>query len=245
MSGERRSEEAGKEETRIAILSDTHSLLRPETEEMLTGCDCILHAGDIASRETYDRIGGFAPAYFVRGNADGEWAEELPKDLDVTISGFHFYMVHNIKEARKDLSGVDFVVYGHSHRYENRRDGEITCLNPGSCGPRRFTQPVTMMIMTIGRKERNRQIETAGEREKIWRVEKIDLSPVLKRGAKHPPQKEMDKLIRSIVRDMNAGKPVEQIALRNHVEKELTEEILQIYTTHPGIDTDGILNRMS
>lgn len=55
----------------------------------------------------------------------------------------------------------------------------------------------------------------------------------------------MDKLIRAILKDMDANRKVEQIAERNHVEKELVEEILQIYTTHRGIDIDGILNRMN
>ncbi len=60
---------------KIAIISDTHSLLRPEIEEILHGCDYILHAGDISSQEIYDRISKIAPSYFVRGNADKEWAE--------------------------------------------------------------------------------------------------------------------------------------------------------------------------
>ena len=217
---------------RIAIISDTHSLLRPEVEEILRSCDAILHGGDIASKETYEKIGSIAPAHFVRGNADKEWAEDIPKDLDVELGGYHFYMVHNIKHARKDLSGVDFFVYGHSHKYQNRNDGNITYLNPGSCGPRRFTQPVTMMLMDID--EKNGQ----------YHIEKVDLSPVLKRGDKRLPQKEMDKLIKSIIKDMDANRTVNQISERNRVDRDLVEEILQIYTTHTGIDVDGILDRM-
>ena len=216
---------------KIAIISDTHSFLRPEVEEVLKDCDHILHGGDIASREIYDRIASIAPSYFVRGNADKEWAKEIPKDADFEIAGYRFYMVHNIKHARKDLTGIDFFVYGHSHKYADRQDGGITYLNPGSCGPRRFTQPVTMMIMTI-------------EEDRSYRIEKVDLSPILKQGAKYPPQKEMDKLIKAIIKDMNANRTVDQISERNRVEKDLVNEILQIYTTHPGIDIDGILNRM-
>ena len=53
---------------KIAILSDTHSLLRPEVEEELQKCDVILHGGDIASQELYDRVkvikrAGTHPAY--------------------------------------------------------------------------------------------------------------------------------------------------------------------------------------
>lgn len=216
---------------KIAIISDTHSLLRPEVEAVLSGCDYILHGGDIASKDIYDRIDRIAPSYFVRGNADKEWAADIPEELEFEIAGYRFYMVHNIKQVKKGLAEIDFVVYGHSHKYEKRQEGQIIYLNPGSCGPRRFTQPVTMMLMTINDNG-------------IYAIEKIDLSPVLKRGMKQPPTKEMDKLIRNIIRDMNANRTVAQIAARNRVETELVEEILQIYTTHVGIDIDGILNRM-
>ena len=53
---------------------------------------------------------------------------------------------------------------------------------------------------------------------------------------------ELDKVIKNVIKDMNAKRPVEQIAKRNGVEVQLVEDILQIYTTHPGIDMDGILS---
>ncbi len=215
---------------KIAIISDTHSLLRPEVEEKLKDCDYILHGGDIATRETFESISAIAPAYFVRGNADKDWAEDIPKELEIELSGYNFYMVHNIKHIRHDLSDVDFVIYGHSHKYENREKDGITYLNPGSCGPRRFTQPVTFMLMTIEKGS--------------YSIEKVDISPVLKKGAKYPPEKEMDKLIRNIIKDMDSNRTVDEISKLNRVEKVLVEEILQIYMTHSGIDVDGILNRM-
>ena len=50
---------------------------------------------------------------------------------------------------RDSLSGIDAVVFGHSHRYlQEERDG-ILWLNPGSCGPRRFHQEITMMTAEI------------------------------------------------------------------------------------------------
>ena len=216
---------------KIAIISDTHSLLRPEAEETIKTCDYILHGGDIASKETFERISAITPAYFVRGNADKDWAEDIPVEQDLELSGYRFYMVHNIKHIRDDLSGIDFVVYGHSHKYENRKKDSITYLNPGSCGPRRFTQPVTFMVMTI-------------HDDRSYSIEKIDISPILKKGDKYPSEKEMDKLIQNIVKDMDSNRTVEEIAERNHIEIVLVEEILQIYTTHPGIDIEGILDRM-
>ena len=55
---------------------------------------------------------------------------------------------------------------------------------------------------------------------------------------------ELDKVIKAIVKDMNANRPVEKIAERNGVDKGFVEDVLQIYTTHPGIDIDGILDRL-
>ena len=217
---------------KIAILSDTHSLLRPEVAEIIKACDHVLHAGDIASGETYEQIRDLmVPVHFVRGNADKDWAKEIPKEIEIELAGKRFYMVHNRSHAKTDLTGIDFFVYGHSHKYEDRKDGAVTFLNPGSCGPRRFTQPVTMMVMEIAD-------------DGTVTIEKKDLSPVLNRSAKRPPRQEMDVLIKNIIKDMNANLPVAEISRRNRVEQELVEEILQIYTTHPGIDTDGILNRM-
>ena len=56
---------------------------------------------------------------------------------------------------------------------------------------------------------------------------------------------ELDKQIKAIIKDMNAGRTVEQIAKRNKLEKQFVEDVLQIYTTHPGIDMDGILDRLN
>ena len=131
---------------RLAILSDTHGLLRPEVAELLKSADAILHGGDINRQSIVDRLQQYAPLYVVRGNNDKEWAEAIPHDLTVTLGGVTFCVVHNRKEVPADLSGVDAVVFGHSHKYaEEERDGGLW-LNPGSCGPRRFRQEITLMM---------------------------------------------------------------------------------------------------
>ena len=131
---------------RLAILSDTHGLLRPEVAELLKSADAILHGGDINRQSIVDRLPQYAPLYVVRGNNDKEWAEAIPHDLTVTLGGVTFCVVHNRKEVPADLSGVDAVVFGHSHKYaEEERDGRLW-LNPGSCGPRRFRQEITLMM---------------------------------------------------------------------------------------------------
>lgn len=131
---------------RLAILSDTHGLLRPEVAELLKSADAILHGGDINRQSIVDQLQQYAPLYVVRGNNDKEWAEAIPHDLTVTLGGVTFCVVHNRKEVPADLSEVDAVVFGHSHKYaEEERDGRLW-LNPGSCGPRRFRQEITLMM---------------------------------------------------------------------------------------------------
>ena len=131
---------------RLAILSDTHGLLRSEVAELLKSADAILHGGDINRQSIVDQLRQYAPLYVVRGNNDKEWAEAIPHDLTVTLGGVTFCVVHNRKEVPADLSEVDAVVFGHSHKYaEEERDGRLW-LNPGSCGPRRFRQEITLMM---------------------------------------------------------------------------------------------------
>ncbi len=131
---------------KLAILSDTHGLLRPEVREHLKTADAILHGGDINKQSIVDELAQYAPLHVVRGNNDKGWAEDIPHHLTVTLGGVTFCMVHNRKELPADLSGVDVVVFGHSHKYVQEEKDGLLWLNPGSCGPRRFHQEITMIM---------------------------------------------------------------------------------------------------
>lgn len=134
---------------KLAILSDTHGLLRPAVLEHLKTADGILHGGDINKQEIVDQLRQYAPLYVVRGNNDKAWAEDIPHHLTVTLGGVTFAMVHNRKELPADLTGVDVVVFGHSHKYVQEEKDGVLWLNPGSCGPRRFHQEITMMTAEV------------------------------------------------------------------------------------------------
>ena len=134
---------------KLAILSDTHGLLRPEVTEQLKNVDAILHGGDINKQSIVDALEQYAPLYVVRGNNDKEWAQHIPHDRTVALGGLVFFLVHNQKDVPADLSGVDVVVFGHSHKYSQTEKGGVLWLNPGSCGPRRFHQEITMMTAEI------------------------------------------------------------------------------------------------
>ena len=134
---------------KLSILSDTHGLLRPQVVEHLKTADAILHGGDINKPAIVEQLQQYAPLYIVRGNNDKEWAEGIPHNLTVTLEGITFFLVHNKKEVPVDLSGVNVVVFGHSHKYVQEEKNGILWLNPGSCGPRRFHQEITMMTAEL------------------------------------------------------------------------------------------------
>ena len=134
---------------KVVILSDTHGLLRPEVIEQLRGTDAIIHGGDINRQDIVDTLRSYAPLYIVRGNNDKEWAADIPHNLRFELGGVQFFMVHNKKEIPKDLTDVDVIVFGHSHKYFQEEKDGVLWLNPGSCGKRRFDQEITYAVMTI------------------------------------------------------------------------------------------------
>ena len=134
---------------RVIVLSDTHGLLRPEVLEYLSRADVIIHGGDINTQAIVDKLREYGPLYIVRGNNDKEWAEGLPHSITFAVEGVRFFLKKKKKDIPADLSDVDVVVYGHSHKYAcGERDG-LLWVNPGSCGRRRFNQEITLAAMTV------------------------------------------------------------------------------------------------
>ncbi len=137
---------------KIALLSDTHNLLRPEVIEIIKDSDAVIHGGDINSQSILDEIKtamkSNAPLFVVRGNNDKEWAENLPVRLDFELGGLKFFLTHNRKDIPQDTK-ADIIIFGHSHKYhEENIDGQLW-LNPGSCGRKRFNLPITMAVLNI------------------------------------------------------------------------------------------------
>ena len=144
---------AGDEYLRVAVISDTHGLLRQEVLDRLAGCDAILHAGDVDSPELLEALNRVAPTYAVRGNNDLYWNDELPEDLTLEMGGLKIYMVHDITDVPEEMDPPDIVIYGHSHIFGMEQTQKTLYLNPGSCGKRRFRLELTMAIMTIDHKK--------------------------------------------------------------------------------------------
>lgn len=227
------------ESHRIAVISDTHGILRPEVVERIESCEAVFHGGDMDNPEVLRRLQGLRPTAAVAGNADLSWAggqtEKLPKELATELFGFRIYMIHNRKEIQRNLSDFDIVISGHSHRYGEESDGKTRYLNPGSCGRRRFRLPLTMMILTLYPETH----EIATER-----IELVPPSLPPGKTVKELSEKDMYKLVRAVMKEMDDGKSVADIAARKGIDADLAEQICRMYTTHPNVDVDGILDRL-
>lgn len=137
---------------RIGVISDTHGRVRQEVVQRLQGVDCIFHAGDFDNSDILDELERIAPVYGVRGNNDwGGWAQALPRVMRFVMGGVSFCMTHNRNDVPWNLTGVDVVIYGHTHRYEQEKIMGRLWLNPGSCSyPRPFRTVPTMILLDIG-----------------------------------------------------------------------------------------------
>ena len=220
---------------KIGIVSDTHDLLRREVITHLEGCDCILHAGDICSRDILERLEQIAPVKAVRGNNDRGWADSLPLFLDFELGGLRFYMVHKKSDLPRNLDPYDLVIFGHSHQYasdwpETAGKRRTLLLNPGSCGPRRFLQPVTMAILTI---------EPDG-----WTAKRTEIPHAPREKAPKADSGDIRKQIEVIVRDTDRGLSVQAIAQKRGFDPALVEQIARLYVTHPGVTADGIMTKL-
>lgn len=137
----------------IAVVSDTHGLLRPEVLPRLKGVESILHLGDVGNPKILDTLRNYAPVTTVRGNIDTEGAcSRLPETEVLLVEGGYIYLLHDIGTLHLDPAAAKFaaVLYGHSHKAEIRRHKGVLYFNPGSCGPRRFNLAVTMGYLHVG-----------------------------------------------------------------------------------------------
>lgn len=217
---------------KIGVISDTHGLLRENVIEILKDCDVILHGGDINSPKIIDQLESITTTYVVRGNADKEWAAALPNTLHLELYGIKIFMIHNQKQISEDISNCDLVIYGHSHKYEDKQIHNQTWLNPGSCGPRRFTLPVTMAT-----------IETSGTG--AFEITRIDLAEIAtSSNLRSLSNKDIRDIILAVMKETDKGKSVTDIAKHNNISEELASQICRLYLTHPGVTVDGILDKM-
>ena len=135
---------------KIAVLLDTHNLLRPEVIEIIKSSNAVIHGGDINSQGVLDEI-------------KSVMKPNLPVSLEFELGGLKFFLTHNRKDIPQDIK-ADIIIFGHSHKYCEENIGGQLWLNPGSCGRKRFNLPITMAVMNVNDNEYSiEKIELEGE----------------------------------------------------------------------------------
>jgi len=135
----------------VAIVADTHGLLRGSVLDSLANVDLILHAGDVGTRRVLEQLRECAPVVAIGGNVDGQDLS-LPTTEIVSIRQRLVYLLHNLAELDLNpaVAGFAMVVSGHSHKPLIRTKDGVLYVNPGSIGPRRFKLPISFALADFG-----------------------------------------------------------------------------------------------
>jgi putative phosphoesterase len=149
----------------IGVISDTHGMFDQSIVSIFEGVEAIIHAGDIGKLDVIDRLEEIAPVFAVEGNNDS--FNRFPVERIEEFAGRQvlirhiFGELHQLKQSdRKMVEEVQpqVIVFGHSHRpYQHMLDGTLL-FNPGSAGPRRFSLPRTVGILSLTRAGAEAQI---------------------------------------------------------------------------------------
>jgi uncharacterized protein len=108
--------------------------------------DLILHTGDAGHASVLRSLEEVAPIVAVRGNADPlDLIDTLPDRVWIEAGARTLLLLHGhhgktaLKAARAAAaSGVDLIVFGHSHKPLIDREGSTILFNPGSPTERRW-----------------------------------------------------------------------------------------------------------
>jgi uncharacterized protein len=141
---------------RLGLVADLHGRFDPLLPKVLRGVARILVAGDIVDESLLGRLAAIAPIEAVRGNNDtSPGLMRLPEFLLVEAAGRRILIAHDRRDVRLSREvarqAPDLLVVGHSHRPLVERQGNLLEVNPGSCGPKRFSLPRTAGTLTLAR----------------------------------------------------------------------------------------------
>ncbi|HKY72156.1 MAG TPA: metallophosphoesterase family protein [Nitrospira sp.] len=143
---------------KIGVITDTHGLYDPAVARHFAEVEEILHAGDIGGKNVIRCLQRLAPVTAVSGNVDDYEASGFPRRRLLRRAGLKIALCHVLYDKGKmsphaaawlDREQPDVCVFGHSHRPMIGRHGRTILFNPGSAGPRRFSLPRGVGILTL------------------------------------------------------------------------------------------------
>lgn len=135
---------------KIGVMSDTHDNVWALSEaiQAVTGCQAVLHCGDLISPFVIRQLGdglSDAAVHIVWGNNDGD-LHHLTRTADkyqnvvlhgalaeITLDGIRVAINHYPEIARPlaESGRYDLVAYGHDHMAHEERVVECLLINPG------------------------------------------------------------------------------------------------------------------
>ena len=151
----------------IGVVADTHvgeflTRVPDAALDALSGCDLLLHAGDLSVPSVLEELSGIAPTLAVRGDHDRLEGLGLPHVLVVGVAGHRIGLVHGNRGRLVDgavvaadvvagrhlgwtagldagllrrVGSVDLLVHGHWHRPRMTRMGGTVVFSPGAVCP--------------------------------------------------------------------------------------------------------------
>ena len=144
-----RNDLEGKE--MIGVMSDSHDNLDAvrAAKELFknAGCRLVLHAGDFVAPFAARELDGLGcPVKAVSGNCDGEkqglqtaiqsFGEIQEAPFFFEWEGFKFLLTHvdySLKSLVRSYA-PDFLIFGHTHKPEVRKQEKTLLINPGESG---------------------------------------------------------------------------------------------------------------
>lgn len=130
---------------KIGVISDTHlkrpsALLEKVVEAYFQDVDLILHAGDLTSLEVLDVFKGKQVVAVAGNNDSREVKRRLPAEEVIRVNHLRIGLIHGwglpmmgIERRIGSLfSGIDCLVYGHTHWAVNHSRNGLLYFNPGA-----------------------------------------------------------------------------------------------------------------
>jgi len=152
----------GEHMARVILVADTHipkvgSTLPGRLMEECEGADLILHAGDLIEMSVVEELSSLAPTRAVMGNMDlPEVKSLLPEKTVVEVEGKLVGIIHGWgppmgieRRVMSRFSGVDVVVFGHTHKALITERKGTMLVNPGTPNDRRFSSRLSCAVLSI------------------------------------------------------------------------------------------------
>lgn len=158
------------ESLRIAIISDTHTVLDERIANVIKQSDIAIHAGDICCGTVLEKMHPkLGHVFAVTGNNDhhSSWPsdqkeiiESLPEVAEIKLAGGLLVVEHghthghhepSHESLRKTHTQARVIVYGHTHIQVCDKSLSPWVINPGAAGATRTQGGPSCLVLTVSK----------------------------------------------------------------------------------------------